>query len=127
MARDAAGLGGPDAIIGKLVQTPPGRTTWLTPSDLTSMGVRILEETGTTAPQAPVASVPKPANPASSPVASYSPGYEQGSPAFDEGAGDRRAWEEWFGGLSGSYRDGAEYWASQRSLPKPGSCDGPAR
>jgi hypothetical protein len=105
MARDAAGVGVPDAINGKLVQTPPGRTTWLTPSDLTSIGVRILEETGTTAPQALVASVPKPANPASPPVAYYSPGYGQGSPALDQGAADRRAWEEWFGGLSGSYRD----------------------
>lgn len=125
MARDAAGLGVPDAIIGKLVQTPPGRTTWLTPSDLASMGVRILEGAGTTAPRAPVASLPAQVNPASPPVASYSSGYEQRSPAFEQGAVDRRSWETWFGGLSGPYREGAEYWSGQRSLPRPGSCYGP--
>ena len=38
MARDLAQLGVSDAVIGKLVQTPPGHATWLTPSDLTSMG-----------------------------------------------------------------------------------------
>jgi hypothetical protein len=126
MARDAAGFGVPDAIIGKLVQTPPGRTTWLTPSDLASMRVRVFEEVGTTAPQAPVTLVPQQANPASPPLTSYSAGYEQKSPAFEQGTADRRAWEAWLGGLSGSYRDGAEYWSAQRSTPRPGSCYGPA-
>jgi hypothetical protein len=42
--------------------------------------------------------------------------------AFRDGAADRAAWENWFGGLVGDERDGALYWASQRSLPSPGSC-----
>jgi hypothetical protein len=38
MARAAAELAVPAAIIGKLVETPPNRATWLTPVDLASMG-----------------------------------------------------------------------------------------
>ena len=53
------------------------------------------------------------------------PDQAQGSPAYQSGATDRQAWETWFGGLSGDYRRGAEYWAGQRSTPKPGSCSGP--
>lgn len=45
IARDLGGLGVPPAIIGKLVQTPPGRATWLTPADLASMGVTVLDAT----------------------------------------------------------------------------------
>ena len=41
-ARSAADYGVPPAIIGKMVQTEPGRMTWLTPSDLQPMGVVIL-------------------------------------------------------------------------------------
>ena len=42
--------------------------------------------------------------------------------AFRDGAADRKAWEIWFEGLVGEEGDGALYWASQRSLPSPGSC-----
>jgi hypothetical protein len=38
--------------------------------------------------------------------------------AFQEGLADRRVFEQWFSTLSGDYRDGADYWASQRSLTK---------
>jgi cell division septation protein DedD len=41
-ARIAAEYGVPDAIIGKMVQTEPGRMTWLTPTDLQRMNVVIL-------------------------------------------------------------------------------------
>jgi len=44
------------------------------------------------------------------------------SPAFAQGVTDRQAWETWFAGLSGQYRAGAEFWASQRSLPNPAGC-----
>jgi hypothetical protein len=44
------------------------------------------------------------------------------SPAFQEGVADRRAWQTWLATLPGLYRAGAEWWAGQRSLPKPGSC-----
>ena len=43
---------------------------------------------------------------------------------FDHGLRDRAGWENWFTGLSGDFKAGAEYWASQRSLPNPGSCFG---
>jgi hypothetical protein len=41
-----------------------------------------------------------------------------------EGSADRRVWENWFAGLTGTFREGAEYWAGQRSLPRPGLCYG---
>jgi hypothetical protein len=49
---------------------------------------------------------------------------------FQSGVTARQEWESWFSGLSGDYRAGAEYWASQRSKLKPGSCraaDGTSR
>ena len=55
-ARDAAAYGVPPAIIGKMVQTEPGRISWLTPSDLQPMRVALL-------PAAPQAQ-PLPAAPA---------------------------------------------------------------
>ena len=56
-ARYAADYGVPPAIIGKMVQTEPGRMAWLTPSDLQPMGVALLPAA---APQAQ----PLPAAPA---------------------------------------------------------------
>jgi hypothetical protein len=38
---------------------------------------------------------------------------------------DRTAWEQYFAGAAGDFRDGAEYWSSQRSTPHPGSCHSP--
>jgi len=124
MAREAAEFGVPPAIIGKLVQTPPGRTTWLTLEDLTTMGVTVVDD-GPTAPSQPVVSGARNGYSPSRQSNSYSAGPEQRSTAYQQGAADRAAWEGWFGGLSGPYRDGAEYWAGQRSLPRPGSCYGP--
>jgi predicted aspartyl protease len=46
--------------------------------------------------------------------------------AFQDGLRDRTAWEQYFAGAAGDFRDGAEYWSSQRSTPHPGSCYGPA-
>jgi hypothetical protein len=111
MARDLADLGVPDAIIGKLVRTPAKRATWLTPADLASMDVRVLDPANS---KPPAQSAPPPATPPSL------------SKSYDEGAADRRAWEAWFDGLTDAYRDGAEFWAEQRSTPRPGSCYGPA-
>jgi hypothetical protein len=39
-----------------------------------------------------------------------------------KGQQDRGSWEQWFNNLQGDYKTGAFFWASQRSLPKPGSC-----
>jgi len=47
---------------------------------------------------------------------------EGGGSAFQQGFADRKAWEDWFQGTSGVYRDGAFYWSAQRSLSHPGSC-----
>ena len=58
-ARDAAAYGVPPAIIGKMVQTEPGRISWLTPSDLQLMRVALL-------PAAPQAQ-PLPATPPHAP------------------------------------------------------------
>lgn len=126
MARDLAGLGVPPAIIGKLVQTPPGRATWLTASDLTSMGVTVLE-TASSAPSRkdapPSASAPNQYYGSPSPPPPDQPPI---SATYEHGLRDRRAWEWWFAGLAGAFKDGAEYWASHRSTPQPGSCYGPA-
>lgn len=42
LARVAAAYGVPPSIIRKLVTTPPGRITWLSRADLTSMGVKVM-------------------------------------------------------------------------------------
>jgi hypothetical protein len=44
MARDLAQDGVPNAIVGKLVTTPPGHTTWLTASDFAAMGVQFVND-----------------------------------------------------------------------------------
>jgi hypothetical protein len=54
-------------------------------------------------------------------LAQVTPGNSSTS-AFDAGLADRRAYEEWFASLTGDFQKGAEYWAGQRSLTKPGSC-----
>lgn len=43
--------------------------------------------------------------------------------SFQQGQSDRAAWEQWFASLSDSQKAGAEYWAGQRSLPRPGTCE----
>jgi uncharacterized protein YecT (DUF1311 family) len=48
------------------------------------------------------------------------------SAPFQDGLRDRSSWERWFAGTAGDVREGAEYWAGQRSKSEPGSCYGPA-
>jgi hypothetical protein len=45
---------------------------------------------------------------------------------FAQGLRDRRAWEDWFNGLSGDEQAGASFWAAERSRPNPGDCLGTA-
>src|SRR4051794_5164768 len=52
---------------------------------------------------------------AASPVMAQPVGYV-------DGQNDRVRWENWFASLSPEAKSGAEYWAGQRSLPRPGSC-----
>jgi hypothetical protein len=99
----------PDNIVGKLVTTPSRDIYWLNAGDLISMGVVILPDppapqTAPSVPSVPLANLP---------------------PMFQKGLADRTAWEQWFQSLLfGEYRDGAEYWAGQRSLSPPGTCYG---
>jgi hypothetical protein len=44
------------------------------------------------------------------------------SPAFRDGLADRQAWEAWFGELTGTFRLGAEFWASHRSDSRRPDC-----
>jgi hypothetical protein len=44
------------------------------------------------------------------------------SPLYRKGLADRTSWEQWFSSQSGDFKAGAEFWAGQRNLPKPGTC-----
>lgn len=147
MARDAAKDGIPPAIIGKMVETTPGRVEWLTPADLTSMNVLVYTgDTPTatrqmvTASAPPAAPVPSPTasptisaapsaapSPVAAPIATPAPQPPPAgvSPGFAAGRDDRRAWDGWLVGLRGPYRDGAVFALTQISLPRPGPCTGP--
>jgi hypothetical protein len=46
------------------------------------------------------------------------------SPAYLDGQSDRRALDAWFGSQAGDVKQGAEFWAAQRSTPKPIPCSG---
>jgi hypothetical protein len=46
-------------------------------------------------------------------------------PGLTAGHNDRRAWDAWFAGLRGPYRDGAAFAVAQLGLAQPGSCYGP--
>jgi hypothetical protein len=143
MARDAAKDGIPPAIIGKMVETTPGRVEWLTHADLASMNVTVYDgDTQTATRQTVMASVPQVAptvsppsvvRPPSPPPQGQVPGQvppqalaqPSVSPGFAAGRDDRRAWEAWLAGLHGPYRDGAAFAKAQIGLPRPGSCYGP--
>lgn len=107
-ARDASDYGVPPEILGRLVATPPGQIAWLTRAELAAMHVTFL-----TAQPQPQPDVSTAASAAPAPT---------GSPLFRRGLADRTAWEAWFASLTGALRAGADYWAGQRSLPRPGSC-----
>jgi hypothetical protein len=136
MARDAAELGVPPAIIGKMVETTPGRIEWLTRADLVSMDVTMLDgdapdgRPARTAPAAPApapmavpAAMPAPASP-SAPAPAVVPAATPDL-GFAAGAGARRAWDAWMAGLRGLYRDGAGFALAQIGVTRPVSCRGP--
>ena len=64
MARDAANLGIPPTIIGKMVRTTPGHVEWLTRADLISMDVTIFDDDAAAATPLPSPANPLPAPPA---------------------------------------------------------------
>jgi hypothetical protein len=119
MARDAAALGVPSAIIGKMVVATLGQVDWLTQQDLISMGVIIAQAdaprsrptlSASTTGVAPAVVAP--------PVAAEEP------VTFRQGLADRQGWEQWVASLSGPYLDGATFWAGHRSDHKPPTCYG---
>jgi hypothetical protein len=57
------------------------------------------------------------------PLAAAPPTSTVPAPALADGMADRQKWESWFGTTVGDFRDGASYWAGQRSLKNPGSCE----
>ena len=46
------------------------------------------------------------------------------SAAWSDGHADRLKWENWIAAQTGEYRNGAEYWASHRSVPDHKPCSG---
>jgi hypothetical protein len=144
MARDAAKDGIPPAIIGKMVETTPGRVEWLTHADLTSMNVSVYDGDTPTATRKPVtpgapetAGVPQTASiPQTTGVPQGGPGTVQVPvaapplppagvpPGFAAGRDDRRAWDGWLLGLRGPYHDGAVFALTQIGQRAPGACPG---
>jgi hypothetical protein len=111
LARKAAELGVPAAIIGKMVNTPSTRVTWLTRQDLLSMHTQFLrsDDSGDRSGSAlqPGGAAPPP--PSSNQQASAQ------TPSFAAGRAARMDYEQWYGSLDGEYKQGAGWWASHRS------------
>lgn len=149
MARVAGEMGIPAAIIGKMVETTPGRVAWLTHDELASMDVVVYDTDIVTAmhqaatavatrigpgqaatppaspPQPPPNSIPP--QPAPQQAMVMPPAQAVAPPAgrlpdFAAGRDDRLVWIAWFSGLRGAYRDGAA--AALAQLSQPGSCYG---
>jgi hypothetical protein len=133
MARFGHDIGIPDAIIVKLVTTPPDKMAWLTPRDLTEMGVELLSpsaaRTAALLPASTPPTLPAPAMPpVFNPATPAMPAGDAATQAFAEGRTDRQAFESWIASLpeGSKTKDGALYWASVRSTPKAAvGCVGP--
>jgi hypothetical protein len=139
MARIAGSLGVPPAIIGKMVETQGRSVAWLTPEDLTLMGVKVYTgdilaatrtpgaaappfATGTAARIPPVTTAPAP--PSSLPAApSTVPA--GASVSFIAGRNDRMSWDAWLKGQPTAFREGAVVAQLQAGLVIAGSCRGP--
>jgi hypothetical protein len=119
MARDARDLGVPPAIIGKMVETTPGRVAWLDPADLALMAVTVYD--GDLLVALRQAALPGVADTRTASPAAARPAP---APAFAGGREDRLAWEGWLRGLRGPYRDGAVFAGSQIDRLQTLSCYG---
>jgi Clp protease len=130
MARDAAELGVPPLIIGKMVQTTPGRVEWLDQSDLALMHVTVFEGDALAVLHRPDAAQVGRTMPASMPAApmpagSIPVGQPSATSAFTVGRNDRRTWDAWLGGLRGAYRDGAVFAQTRMNDAPANICYGP--
>jgi hypothetical protein len=120
MARDAADLGVPPGIIGKMVETTPGRLERLNLQDLASMNVTVFSGDLVTAlhqPDLPPGRRPAAVVPA---VAAVPP-----IAGFAAGRNDRKSWEAWVASLRGPYRDGALFARDRMNDATPVPCEGP--
>jgi hypothetical protein len=135
MQRDAADLGVPPSIFGKMAQTTAGRVDWLDPADLSLMHVTIYESDALAALRQPDPSQVRrdaavPATPPAAVLPTPIPNLQVAnpqptvSPAFAAGRDDRRTWEIWVGGLHGAYREGAVFALTQMDKTPPGTCYG---
>ncbi len=116
MARDAADLGVPPGIIGKMVETTPGRIERLNLQDLVSMNVTVFAGDPLAAlHQAPLSPARRVAAGVPAPAAS----------GLAAGRADRKSWEAWLASLRGPYRDGARFARDRMDDPTPVSCNGP--
>jgi hypothetical protein len=130
MARDAAELGVPTSIIGKMVQTTPGRVEWLDPHDLALMQATVFDgEPLAALHQTVPASIRRDVTPSTQPApltaTSIPSGPATSAAAFNAGRDDRRNWDAWIGGLRGAYREGAVLAQTQMYESQPGICYGP--
>jgi hypothetical protein len=122
MAKDAAALAVPPALIEKMVQTAPGRVEWLTNADLSSMNVSVFDDDTPTAVRRmntiPARQIDR--------VVPLAPAKPVAPPDFAAGLEDRRNWDVWLAGLRGPFRDGAASAQAQIGSQQPGSCSGSA-
>jgi ATP-dependent protease ClpP protease subunit len=125
MARDAAELGVPASIIGKMVATTPGRVEWLDPHDLASMKVTVFDGDVVAVLHQPDPAAGQRTLSAALPPAQANPSQANPSPAYAAGQQDHLAWDAWLAGLRGRYREGAMFAQSQISAADPASCYGP--
>ena len=110
LARLVKAAGIPDAVIGKMVATPPGQIAWLDTADLAAMNVKII------AAQPSVPAPPPVPSPPQSPTA-------PDASAYTAGLADRTRLEAWLRTLDGSFHSGAAYWLSVRStVARNGAC-----
>jgi hypothetical protein len=126
MARFSAAIGVPSSIVAKMVTTPPSGIYQLTTADLNELGVRWVDPTASSAvPPVQLPQVPHwTLGTDSLPAASQPPPSPEIPPMYQKGLADHTAWQGWVEQFSGEFRAGIEWWASQRSIPHAGTCDG---
>jgi hypothetical protein len=112
MARYLKGRGMSEPLIARMISTTPENIYQLSIPELQASGVAIVSTSGTVAHARPNSS---PSTPQAAP--------SEGSPSYQKGFQDRTSWEQWVAAQAGSFRSGIEFWASQRSLPNPASCN----
>ncbi len=139
-ARDLAVYGVAPDILGQLVTTTSDQMQWLTIEQLQELGTKFLTSTPSAQPEPqpqqafasndtappgppapPVIPPTKPSPQTAAVTASIAP---QAVESFSAGLADRKAWEAWIAQLPSSAHQGAEFWASQRSLREPEPCEG---